>query len=163
MKNSVVCQLIKFLTIINKIRTTVDMLSGHSDRCLLWWKCPESHCARHFHQIHVCKCTPYVLNIRWTRTWKHIYGFKLCCRFSLPIGVCIDVNFSCLRDDLQLHLARVNQLHIYKGRHTKEMSVIDEHAHVAVRLQLLEMSSFTTPNQTILNVRIRYNILRPLF
>ena len=24
----------------------------------------------------------------------------------------IDVNFSCLRDDWQLHLARVNQLHI---------------------------------------------------
>ena len=40
------------------------------------------------------------------------YGFKLCCRFSLPIGVCIDVNFSCLRDDWQLHLVRVNQLHI---------------------------------------------------
>ena len=36
------------------------------------------------------------------------YDFKLCCRFSL----CIDVNFSCLRDDWQLYLARVNQLHI---------------------------------------------------
>ena len=33
-------------------------------------------------------------------------------RFSLPIGVCIDVNFSCLCDDWQLLLARVNQLHI---------------------------------------------------
>ena len=27
--------LTKFLTIIYKIRTTVDMLSGHSDQCLL--------------------------------------------------------------------------------------------------------------------------------
>ena len=35
---------------------------------------------------------------------------------------------------------------VYKEGHTKEMSVIDEPAHVAVRLQLLEMSSITTPN-----------------
>ena len=48
---------------------------------------------------------------------------------------------------------------VYRGRHTKEMSVIDEPAHVAVRLQLLEMSSITTPNQTISNVCTRYNIL----
>ena len=41
---------------------------------------------------------------------------------------------------------------VYKGRHTKEMLVIDEPAHAAVRLQLLEMSSITTPNQTISNV-----------
>ena len=34
----------------------------------------------------------------------------------------------------------------------KEMSVIDEPAHVSVGLQLLEMSSITTPNQTISNV-----------
>ena len=52
---------------------------------------------------------------------------------------------------------------VYKGRHTKEMSVIDEPAHVAVRLQLLEMSSITTLNQTISNVCTRYNILRALF
>ena len=49
---------------------------------------------------------------------------------------------------------------VYKGRHTKEMSVIDEPAHVAVWLQLLEMSSITTPNHTILNVCTRYNILK---
>ena len=52
---------------------------------------------------------------------------------------------------------------VYKGRHNKEMSVIDEPAHVAVRLQLLEMSSTTTPYQTISNVCTRYNILRALF
>ena len=52
---------------------------------------------------------------------------------------------------------------VCKGRQTKEMSVIDEPAHVEVRLQLLEMSSITTPNQTILNVCKRYNILRALF
>ena len=33
------------------------------------------------------------------RDGESIYGFRLCCRFSLPVGVCIDVNFSCLRDD----------------------------------------------------------------
>ena len=90
------------------------------------------------------------------------YGFKRCCRFSLPIGVCIDVNFSCLRDDWQLH-TRVSTNYtfatVYKGRHTKEMSVIDEPAHVAVMLQLLEMSSITKPN----HVCTRYNILRALF
>ena len=92
--------------------------------------------------------------------------FKLCFRFTLPIGVCIDVNFSCLRDDWQLRLARVNNYTfatVYKGRHTKEMSFIDEPAHVAVWLQLLEMSSNTKPNQTISNVCTRYNILRALF
>ena len=31
--------------------------------------------------------------------------------FHVP-SVCIDANFSCLRDDWQLHLAGVNQLHI---------------------------------------------------
>ena len=35
--------------------------------------------------------------------------------------------------------------------------------HVAVRLQLIEMSSITTSNQTILNVCIRYNILELFF
>ena len=52
---------------------------------------------------------------------------------------------------------------VYTGRHTKEMSVIDEPGHVAVRLQLLEMSSIITPNQTISNVCTRYTILRALF
>ena len=36
------------------------------------------------------------------------------------------------------------------------MSVIDEPAHVAVRLQLLEMSSITTTDQTILNGCTKY-------
>ena len=52
---------------------------------------------------------------------------------------------------------------VYKGKHTKEMLVIDEPAHVAVWVQLLEISSITTPNQTISNVCTRYNILRALF
>ena len=95
------------------------------------------------------------------------YGFKLCCHFSLPIGVCIDVNFSCLLDKFGSYISRVSTNYtfaiVYKGRHTKEMSVIDEPAHVAVRLQLLEMSSITTPYQIISNVCTRYNILRAPF
>ena len=39
---------------------------------------------------------------------------------------------------------------------TEEMLVIDELAHDAIGLQLLEMSSITTPNQTISNVCTRY-------
>ena len=41
--------------------------------------------------------------------------------------------------------------------------VIDETVHVAVGLQLLEMSSITTPNQTILNVCTRYSFQRAFF
>ena len=52
---------------------------------------------------------------------------------------------------------------VYKRRQTKEMLVIDEPAHVAVGLQLLEMSSITTPNQTISNVRTRYSFSKTSF
>ena len=98
------------------------------------------------------------------------YGFKLCCRFSLPIGVCIVfdlMSISAAYVTFGSYISRVSTNYtfatVYKGRHTKEMSVIDEPAHVAVRLQLLEMSSITTANQTISNVCTRYNILRALF
>ena len=98
------------------------------------------------------------------------YGFKLCCRFSLPIGVCIVfdlMSISAAYVTFGSYISRVSTNYtfatVYKGRHTKEMSVIDEPAHVAVRLQLLEMSSITTANQTISNVCTRYNILRVLF
>ena len=38
---------------------------------------------------------------------------------------------------------------------TEEMSVIYQSAHVAITFQLLELNSITTPNQIILNIRIR--------
>ena len=38
----------------------------------------------------------------------------------------------------------------------KKMSVMYESAHVAIIFQLLEMSSITIPNQTILNIHTRY-------
>ena len=88
------------------------------------------------------------------------YGFKLCCRFSLPVGVCIDVNFILAYVTIGSYISSVSTNYtfatVYKGRHTKEISVIDVPGHVAVRLQFLEMSSITTPNQTILNVCTRY-------
>ena len=38
----------------------------------------------------------------------------------------------------------------------KKMLVMYESAHDAITFQLLEMSSITTPNQTVSNVRTRY-------
>ena len=40
------------------------------------------------------------------------------------------------------------------------MSVIYQSAHVAITFQLLEMSSITTPNQTISNIRTRYKFFK---
>ena len=86
--------------------------------------------------------------------------------FHLP-PVCVLMSISAAYVTIGSYISRVSTNYtfsiVYKGRHTKEMSVIDEPAHVAVGLQLLEMSSITTPNQTISNVCTRYNILRALF
>ena len=94
------------------------------------------------------------------------YGFKLCCCFHFP-SVCVLMSISAAYVTNGSYIWRVSTNYtfatVYMGRHTKEMSVIDEPVHVAVRLQLLEMSSITTPNQTISNVCTRYNILRALF
>ena len=74
--------------------------------------------------------------------------------FSLPIGVCIDVNFILAYVMIGSYISRVSTNYtfatVYKGRHTKEMSVIDEPAHVLVRLQLFEMTSITTPKKQFL-------------
>ena len=79
------------------------------------------------------------------------HGFKLCWCFSLPVSVCNIIDFAMAYVTIGSYMA-----HVYKGRHTKKMAVINESAHVAVMLQLLDMSSITTPNQTILNVCTRY-------
>ena len=42
----------------------------------------------------------------------------------------------------------------------KKMSVIYQSAHVAITLQLLEMSSITTPNKTISNIHTRYKFFK---
>ena len=71
------------------------------------------------------------------------YDFKLGCHFSLPAGVY--VNFILAYVTIGNYISRVSTNYtfatVYKGRHTKEMSVIHEPAHVAVGLQLLEMTT----------------------
>ena len=75
------------------------------------------------------------------------------------LSVCIDVKFILADMTIGSYISRMATNYIfatvYKERQTKEMLVIDETAHVAVLLQLLEMSSITTPNQTISNVCTR--------
>ena len=82
--------------------------------------------------------------------------------FHFPL-VCVLMSISAAYVTIGSYIWRVSNNYtfatVYKGRHTKEMSVIDEPAHVAVWLQLLEMSTITKPNQTMSNVCTRYNIL----
>ena len=102
------------------------------------------------------------LNIRWTRMWKH--NFKLCRCFFISSWCVYWCQFhSGLRDNWQLYIAHGNQLQIcncLQGKTHYKMLVIDETAHVAVRLKLLEMGSITTPNQTISIVCRRYSFQR---
>ena len=81
---------------------------------------------------------------------REAHGFKLCC-FSLPVDVCIDVNFILAYVTIGRYISCVSTNYtfatVYKGRHTKVITVIDAPAHVAVGLQLLETSSTKTPNQ----------------
>ena len=78
--------------------------------------------------------------------------------------MCIDVNFILAYVTIGSYISCVSTNYtfatVYKGRHTKEMSVIDEPAHVAVRLQLLEMSSITTPNQLMYRIAICFLRIR---
>ena len=99
----------------------------------------------HFHQIcrmHILIFGGHACESTWLQTVL---------LFLFPIGVCIDVNFILAYVTIGSYISRVSTNYtfatVYKGRHTKEMLVIDEPAHVAVRLQLLEMTSITTPNQ----------------
>ena len=67
--------------------------------------------------------------------------------------MCIDVNFILAYVTIGSKILCVSTNYtfatVYKGRHTKDMSVIDEPAQVAVQLQLNEMSSITIPNQQL--------------
>ena len=65
--------------------------------------------------------------------------FQIVCRFSLPVGVCFDVNFILAYVTIGSYISHVSTNYtfatVYKGRHTKEMSAFDEPAHVAVGLK----------------------------
>ena len=82
--------------------------------------------------------------------------------FHLP-SVCIDVNFILAYVTIGSYILRMATNYtfatVYKRRHTKEMLVIDETAHIAVGLQLLEMSSITTPNECLHKVQISKSFL----
>ena len=62
--------------------------------------------------------------------------------------------YQCIHDDWLLYLVPVNSLITHLQ--LMKMSVIYQSGHVAITFQLLEMSSITTPNQTISNIRTRY-------
>ena len=62
--------------------------------------------------------------------------------------------YRCIHDDWQLCLVCVSSLITHLQ--LKKMSVIYQSACVAIPFQLLEMSSITTPYQTISNIRTRY-------
>ena len=64
----------------------------------------------------------------------------------------------CIPDDLQLCLVRVHSLTTHLQ--LKKISVIYKSVHDAITFQLLEMSSITTPNQTIANIRTRYKFIK---
>ena len=105
-----------------------------------------------------------------TCEFQKAHDFKLCCCFLLPVDVCIDVDFILayvMIGSYNVCLARVNSLHscnsLQGKTFTKEMLVTNVPAHVAVRLQLLEINSITTLNQTILNVCTRYIFQTVLF
>ena len=81
-----------------------------------------------------------------------MYGLKM---FFFSSCQCV---YRCVRDDWQLCLVLVNSLITHLQ--LKKMSVIYQSAHVAITFQLLEMSSITTPNQTISNIRTRYKFFK---
>ena len=81
-----------------------------------------------------------------------MYGLKL-----FLFTTCRRV-YRCIRDDWQLCLVRDNLLITHLQ--LKKMSVIYQSGHVAITFQLLEMSSITTPNQTISNIRTRYKFFK---
>ena len=57
--------------------------------------------------------------------------------FSLPVDFAV-ISRAC---------QPITHLQLFTREDTLKKSVIDEPAHVAIRLQLLEMSSITTPNK----------------
>ena len=71
---------------------------------------------------------------------------KYCFWALLPVGLCIDAyrTIGSYVSCVSTHL-----LHTCNCLQVKKMSVMYKSAHVAIALQLLEMSSITTPNQTI--------------
>ena len=83
-----------------------------------------------------------------------MYGLKL---FLFTSCRCV---YGCVCDDWQLCLVLVNSLITHLQ--LKKMSVIYQSAHAAITFQLYvhEMSSITTPNRTISNIRTMYKFFK---
>ena len=140
------------------------MLCGHSDRCPLWWKCPEFYLTvlgifiryvnAHLMSLilggHACESI-------WLQTVLFFFTSHRCvywCQFQLPTWWLAVTSRVC---------QPITHLLLFTREDTLKKCRLLMSLHVAVRLQLLEMSSITSPNQTILNVCTSYNILRALF
>ena len=67
----------------------------------------------------------------------------------LPVGVCIDAYVM-----IGSYVSLITHLQL------KKTSVIHQSSHVAITFHLLDMSSITTPNQTISNIRMRYKFFK---
>ena len=76
--------------------------------------------------------------------------------FHFP-SMCVLMSISAAYVTIGSYISRVSTNYtfaiVYKGRHTKEMSVIDEPVHVAVRLQL--QSNFGGSNSSGPSMRVR--------
>ena len=96
--------------------------------------------------MHILKLGGHPCESTWLQTVLLFFTFNRC----------VDVYLILAYVTIGSYVSCVNSLHICNCLQVKILSIIDEPAHVAVGLQLLEMRSITTLNQTILNVCTRY-------
>ena len=110
---------------------------------------------------YTCSFIRYInehLDIWWTCMWKHMASNCVVIFFNSRL-VCVLMLISfwpTWRLAVMSHACQlITHLQLFTRKYTeiKDMPVIDEPAHIAVGLQLLEMSSITTP---ISNVCTRY-------
>ena len=73
-----------------------------------------------------------------------IFGGHAC--LLLSVSVCIDVNFILAYVTIGSYVLHALASVYKRSTVTEEMPIIEEPEHVAVRLELLEISSITTPN-----------------
>ena len=132
-----------FIKVSTAIRISTDMSNCHK-------KCPE-YCLTQsllgaiifMHFYHLCKgMSSYLVEVHVKAHGLKLFFFTSCRRWYL-----------CICDDWQSCFVCVHSLITHLQ--LKKMSVMYQSAHVIIAFQLLEMSSITTPNQTITNVCTR--------
>ena len=117
----------------------------------------QSVCLFSQFQLYLIKC---LLHLELQRTCStdsilRLRFYKLFLFTFCPVGVCIDAYVMMCSYVLCL---RVNSLITHLQ--LKKMSVKYQSAYVVITFQLLAMSSITTPNQTISNIRTRYKFFK---